>query len=162
MKNNKMFTLETRDKLDFKQLCIECGIPTPIWYHMEECIDPSVLDKMKYPVMVKPSDVSVAHASCVCNNEEEFLEAYNQALFYSIKRKILVEEYIEGQKMVLTCYVSHGSVRNRQDLPEIFTNMVEKLLQKQGISDGVFFFDVIRRGEDYYFVDSGMWMERVG
>lgn len=162
MKNENMFTLESGDKLAFKQLCIDCGIPTPEWYHMEECVDPAVLDSMKYPVMVKPSDVSVARASSVCHNEGEFLAAYNQALFYSVNRKILVEEYIEGQKMVYTCYVSDGIVRNRQELPEVFAKMVETLLAKQGIERGVFFFDVIRKGEEYFFVDSGMWLEKVG
>lgn len=176
---------ENRDRLLFKQLFIDCGIPTPTWYHMEEHIDPALLDKIEYPIIIKPSDVCTVEGITICNNEEELLGGYDRALSCSEKRQIVVEKFIQGQEFVVSCYVSKGEMKlifctdtgnnsaskqekaffslngdHSEQVIEKYSDAIAKMIKKLEIENGLFFLMGIRDGENYYFFDSDFRMER--
>jgi len=61
----------------------------------------SNLDKigdLKFPVIVKPRDNSGSRGVVYCNNEQELQGAFMEALRFTKKDTVLVEEFIEGKE----------------------------------------------------------------
>lgn len=92
------------DKAEFKKLARQYGVPVPDEYHLTEEFAREDLDKIKYPVIVKPVDSSGARGMNACYNEEELKKYYVEALKWSKSKKIIVEELIEGGREVFFHY----------------------------------------------------------
>ena len=82
------------NKASFKKLCRKFDVPAVPEYQLtEECL-PEDLDKIKYPVIVKPVDGRSSIGVSVCRNEEEVKAAIPLALKNSRSRKFIVEKFI--------------------------------------------------------------------
>lgn len=92
------------DKAEFKKLARQYGVPVTEEYKVTEEFLREDLDKIKYPVIVKPVDSSGARGMNACYNEEELKKYYLEALKWSKSKKIIVEELIEGGKEVFFHY----------------------------------------------------------
>lgn len=83
------------DKFQMKQRFIDGGIP----YAKGRLISTiEEADDFNFPVIVKPRDNSGSRGVILCNSKEELGFAIKEALQYSKKETILVEEFIEGQE----------------------------------------------------------------
>ncbi|MBP3397650.1 MAG: ATP-grasp domain-containing protein [Alphaproteobacteria bacterium] len=83
---NAQMVAQTTDKAMFKKLCHDFDINT-----VQEFDD---VDKMTYPVLVKPVDNSGSRGIYICNNRAEYDVAVANALRFSNSRHILTERYI--------------------------------------------------------------------
>lgn len=92
------------DKAEFKNLARKYGVPVTEEYKVTEEFLREDLDKIKYPVIVKPVDSSGARGMNACYNEEELKKYYLEALKWSKSKKIIVEELITGGKEVFFHY----------------------------------------------------------
>ncbi len=92
------------DKAEFKKLARKYGVPVPKDYHVTEEFLREDLDKIVYPVIVKPVDSSGARGMNACYNEEELKKYYVEALGWSKSKKIVVEELVTGGKEVFFHY----------------------------------------------------------
>ena len=92
------------DKSEFKKLARKYGVPVPCDYHVTAEFLREDLDKIVYPVIVKPVDSSGARGMNVCYNEEELKKYYLEALEWSKSKKIVVEELVTGGKEVFFHY----------------------------------------------------------
>jgi pyruvate carboxylase len=72
------------------------GVPVTEEYRVTEEFLPQDLEKIKYPVIVKPVDSSGARGMNACYNEEELKKYYLEALKWSKSKKIIVEELTTG------------------------------------------------------------------
>lgn len=82
------------NKDTFKELCEKFDVPSVPGYHLtEECL-PEDLEKMKYPVIIKPVDGASSRGLSVCWGEEELRAAIPLAIKNSPTRKFIVEKYI--------------------------------------------------------------------
>jgi len=54
---------------------------------------------VNFPVVVKPVDSSGSRGVIVCNNIVEMEQAIEQAMRFTMKKKVLIEEYIEGREI---------------------------------------------------------------
>lgn len=84
----------TTNKLLFKKTCREYGIPVVPEYNLDKTLDPADLTKIKYPVIVKPSDAWASKGVSVCHNQEELITAVHYALQFSRNQRIIVEQYM--------------------------------------------------------------------
>lgn len=92
------------DKAEFKRLARKFGVPVPRDFHVTEDFLREDLDRIVYPVIVKPVDSSGARGMNVCYNEEELKKYYLEALEWSKSKKIVVEELITGGREVFFHY----------------------------------------------------------
>lgn len=92
------------DKAEFKKLARKYGVPVPCDYHVTAEFLREDLDKIVYPVIVKPVDSSGARGMNVSYNEEELKKHYLEALEWSKSKKIVVEELITGGREVFVHY----------------------------------------------------------
>lgn len=81
------------DKFLMKQRFMEGGVPCAKGRLVSATEE---VDDFLYPVIVKPRDNSGSRGVKICNNKEELKEAISEAIQYSHKDSVLVEEVIEG------------------------------------------------------------------
>lgn len=61
-------------------------------------IDEISAKSVEYPVIVKPRDNSGSRGVIYCNNNDELKSAVDEALLFTKKGNVLVEEYIDGKE----------------------------------------------------------------
>ncbi|MCR5670828.1 MAG: ATP-grasp domain-containing protein [Butyrivibrio sp.] len=96
----------TNDKVKFKELCKKCGLPVAKDYKLDSELKQQDLEKIQYPVVVKPADGCSSVGMHVCNNEAELIEGYRDAYDRSSTKKVVVEKYISGMELGLI-YMFH-------------------------------------------------------
>lgn len=100
----EQFDILSNDKNRFKQKCIEYGVPTPDIYNIDINFKREDLDKIKYPVMVKPADGSGGRGIQKCNNEEELIAHYKELYEGSQSKKIVCERYMQSENEIFIHY----------------------------------------------------------
>lgn len=88
----------TTNKLKFKQLCRNYGVPTVKQYELDAACKREHLEKISYPVMLKPADSYASKGCSVCTNEGELIEAVKKALSFSPSGQIIVEQYMDPNR----------------------------------------------------------------
>lgn len=106
----KMIAMAT-DKKEFKSTCEEYGIPVPTTYYIGKTIPNSIYDDIKYPVFVKPMDASGSRGCGVCNNKEELVTRFEEAVSYSATDNAIIEQYIVGREFLLDYIAVDGEYR---------------------------------------------------
>ena len=86
----------SRDKEDFKTLCKKLGAPVATDYYVSEALTDEELDRVVFPVVVKPVDMSGNRGVSYCYNKEDLREAYKYARSVSKSTKIIVERMLHG------------------------------------------------------------------
>ena len=106
----KMLSMST-NKVDFKNTCDKYGVPVPQTYLMGGEIEDAVLERISYPVFVKPLDGSGSRGAGVCNSEEELRERFTEAVDYSASGNAIIEDYITGREFLLDYIAVDGEFR---------------------------------------------------
>ncbi len=91
----------TNDKLKFKKICEECGVPTSKTYNLDLTFRKNDLENIEYPVVVKPSDSCSSIGLHICYNEKELIDGYKDAYDKSNTKSVVVEEFVQGDLMSL-------------------------------------------------------------
>ena len=83
-----------QNKIAFKTLCRQFKVPVIPEYHVTEEMLPTDLAKVKYPVVVKPTDSYSSKGLSICSNEEELRKAIPFAVSVSPSASFIVEKCI--------------------------------------------------------------------
>lgn len=89
--------LNSTDKLLMKKKFIEAGIPCAKGYVINNARELAELN-VTYPVIVKPRDNSGSRGVIYCENHTSAADALEEALKFTKKGNVLIEEFIEGQE----------------------------------------------------------------
>lgn len=89
----------TRDKRIFKEICIKNGVNVPRYYCFKLPMSESDLEKVNYPVIVKPSDNGGRKGISICETEDQLLTAIKEAAGFSKTGEVIVEEYLKGTEL---------------------------------------------------------------
>ena len=106
----KMLSMST-NKVDFKNTCDKYGVPVPQTYLMGNKIDSKTLERITYPVFVKPLDGSGSRGAGVCRNEQELKARFEEAVGYSASGNAIIEDYICGREFLLDYIAVGGEFR---------------------------------------------------
>ena len=98
------------DKAAFKACCRECGVPVVPEYHLPENYTPDDVAALPYPVLLKPVDSSGARGMNACFRAEDFEALYQEALRWSPKGQVIIEELITGADEVFFQYTLQNGV----------------------------------------------------
>lgn len=101
----------SRDKADFKRLCREVGAPVAEDYFLSDDLNDEELDKVKFPVVVKPVDLSGNRGISYCYNKKELIDAYHYAQSMSKSPKIVVERMLHGKEWYTYYAMADGEIR---------------------------------------------------
>lgn len=100
----------SRDKADFKNLCKTIGAPVPEDFHITDDLLESDINVIKFPVMVKPVDMSGNRGISYCYNKEDLIKAYKYARSLSKNDKIIVERMLHGREWWAGYALADGEV----------------------------------------------------
>ncbi len=94
-----------------KKMCIEHGIDVSAAFEVSSIAElEETAQKVKYPVITKPIDQSGQRGIFVCNNKDELMKYYKESLKFTHSGKILVEEYLQGDYVVMFYTIQNGLV----------------------------------------------------
>ncbi|MBQ7288441.1 MAG: ATP-grasp domain-containing protein [Clostridia bacterium] len=175
------------DKAEFKKFARKYGVPVPCDFYVTEEFKREDIDKIKYPVIVKPVDSSGARGMNVCNNEEDLEKYYLEALKWSKKKEVIIEELItdadevffqytlqDGEVSLTSCFtkVFVDTENKNLILPifhmypskyiDLYYDMVhegvKKLFQAMGINNGVMTLQSFYKNDRFYIFEAGFRM----
>lgn len=84
------------NKDEFKEYCRKYGVDCTPEYDITRDTPKSELEKIDYPIIIKPVDGCSSAGITVCNNADEVAPALEKAYAASKKGKIIAEKYIQN------------------------------------------------------------------
>lgn len=183
----EQFEILSNDKRLFKKKCIEYGVPTIPEFKLDINLSREDLDKITYPVLVKPADESGSRGIRKCDSEEELI-SYYQALYASSRsKKILVEKYIDspneiflhylvqdGYPSLSAAFMKHKAMTDNgiaasailhvfpSSYVELFRRTAEPacidMIKGLGVQNGPVMFQGFIDKDQFYFYESGLRM----
>ena len=92
------------NKAQFKQIARKYGFPVIPEFSLSENPTDEEIEKLDYPLMIKPTDSSGARGMNPCYRKEDFRGLYEEALRWSKKKEVIVEKLVTGAKEVFVNY----------------------------------------------------------
>lgn len=107
--------LEVAEKSTDKELMRKCFIdnrlPSPRSYaSMSRDVLLKLAREVGFPVVVKPADSAGSRGVRLVAAEDEFEDAFLKAKAYSLKGKVLVEEFMDGVEVSVEAFVYQGEI----------------------------------------------------
>jgi len=171
----------------FKSTCERYGVHGIPEYYLDTAMKREDLDKIKYPVMIKPVDNGGGVGMTVAYNEEELVDGVKKALHTSNKKRFIVEKYMlcDDMGMYYTFkdgYCSASCIYDRyttgeqrglsrvclggtypsKHLDEYFSHMHTKVLRmfrEIGIKNGVLMLSGFYENGEFYVYDTGFRLQ---
>lgn len=183
----EQFDIVSNDKRKFKEECLKYGVPTPDIYKLDIDFKREDLDKIIYPVMVKPADGSGGRGIMKCNNESELVDYYKALYETSVSKKIVCERYMQSENEIFIhytvqdgqCSLSSSFLKYKVDSekttaasclfhmfsPKFLDDYIKsvepnviKMIQGLGIKYGNIMFQGFEEDGKLYFHESGLRM----
>ena len=95
--NSMICSAKSTNKFLMRTAFKECGDPIPSYILVDEKTDLDKVD-LQYPVIVKPTDRSGSRGICKIENGDGLKIAVDHAMSEGFEKKVLIEEYIDGQE----------------------------------------------------------------
>lgn len=173
--------LVARNKRIFKTICKKVGAPIATDYEFSDDQLETMVDRISYPVVVKPSDKSGNRGMSFCNNKEELREAYKVARSIS-DESIIVERQLKGEEFNVHYVLADGEARllyfsSTHHEPGYASNLysfktttschllqflkevnesVKKVFKEAGCKEGIVWVDVMRDVDGkFYLLEMG-------
>lgn len=171
----------------FKATCERYGVHGIPEYYLDADMKREDLDKIQYPVMIKPVDNGGGVGMTVAYNEEELIAGVRKALDASYKKRFIVEKYMlcDDMGMYYTFkdgYCSASCIYDRyttdeqpglsrvclggtypsKHLDEYFERMhpnVLRLFKEIGIKNGVLMLSGFYENGEFYVYDTGFRLQ---
>ncbi len=99
--------LNVTNKSYMKEVFANNNIPTARHIILEK-YDPERIGDLKYPLIVKPVDCNSSKGVKKVQNENELVEALENAIELSRTKTAVVEEFIQGEELSADIYVENG------------------------------------------------------
>lgn len=161
-----------------KQLCINHGISVSKEYNISSMEEIDYLD-INFPVLTKPVDNSGQHGIYVCTKKEDLKSLYEKSLEFSASKKVIIEEYLQGDYTVMFFTIQNGEVtlstmadkpvfgnfeNNLPKLPmgyflpsqyidlcqEKMTHKIQSIISDLGIKNGVLGVEAVVKDNDIF------------
>ena len=100
-------TLVTTNKYEMRKRLIANDLPCP-QFNLIEKIEDLDLEKIEFPLIIKPIDRSGSRGIVKVTKKEELYEAIEIAKSVSFSKEILVEEFAEGNEYSVECISQNG------------------------------------------------------
>ena len=166
-------TLIIHHKDIFKKFAIKHQVPTPYAESFEDKDTAMALkNNYKFPMIIKPVDLTGGKGITKVNNEEEYLNAICKAFDTSCAKRIVVEEFVEGTQHSFSTFILNGKVvfyfsdneysylnpylvstsaapaSNANEVAETLIDAAEKIVELLSLKNGIFHMQYLfSRGE---------------
>lgn len=94
----------------FRKLCKKFEVPCPCTYFTGNNFPTELFSAICYPVIVKPVDSCSSKGISICRNKESLITAIPEAKKHSNKKRIIIEEFFEGEEFSAHYTIANGEV----------------------------------------------------
>lgn len=171
----------------FKATCERYGIHGIPEFYLDADLKKEDIDRIKFPVMVKPVDSSSGMGMTVCYKAEELPTAVEKALSFSSKKRFIVEKYMQCDdcgiyytfkdgKCSASCVydryttseqpglsrVCLGGTYPSKHIEEYFSRMhnnAVRMFKEIGIKNGVLMLSAFFENGEFYVYDTGFRLQ---
>lgn len=171
----------------FKATCEQYGVHGIPEFYLDADLKREDLDRIQYPVMVKPVDNGGGVGMTVAYNEQELIEGVKKALDSSYKKRFIVEKYMQCEDMGMyytfkdgkcsaSCIydryttdeqpglsrVCLGGTYPSKHLDEYFSRMHEnalRMFKEIGIKNGILMLSGFYENGEFYVYDTGFRLQ---
>jgi biotin carboxylase len=98
-------TLTINRKHKFRELCRTQGFPTP-----RSVLTPSEISKLRFPILVKPTDSFSGKGIIKVNGPDELSQAIDRAKAVTGTRSLVFEEFVEGKLYSHSAFLRKGKI----------------------------------------------------
>ena len=117
------------NKAKFKEYCKKYGVPVVPEFDIKPGYTKEDVEKLTFPVLLKPTDSSGARGMNACYCAEDFDGFYAEALRWSKKKEVIVEELITGADEVFFQYtIQDGECSLTSCFTKVFVKSENKKL----------------------------------
>lgn len=96
--NPEITDIVSTNKYEMRKAFLTQGVQTPKFVKTDEVPSKEALLGMKYPLIVKPTDRSGSRGIYKVNDYDELCKSVIASLKQSFEKKVIIEEYIEGEE----------------------------------------------------------------
>jgi len=182
----KQFDIMTNKDM-FKEACMKNGLDVIPGFSLDAECRKEDLEKIEYPVVLKPADGRASKGSTICYDESDVFDAVKAAISFSNRKKLIVEKLMEGKQEVVikyvicngeifftsmsdlhTCYTKMGerAYIGTQIFPSKYCNLykettdskVRNMIKNLGVLNGAMSFDGFVDGDKFRFFDPSFRM----
>lgn len=102
---------ESSNKLLMKEKLVKAGVRTAQFFllHDEDELHAAV-EKIKYPVIIKATDLQGSRGICIVKEEENLLKAFNDVMSQTHKDYCIIEEFLMGEEYGAQSFIYNGEV----------------------------------------------------
>lgn len=118
----------TRDKLLFKSVCRQNGVPVARDFYVTADLKQEDIDAIEYPVIVKPADNAGSRGISYCKSKDTIMQSLEYALSFSESKRVVVEELLQGHEVVAYYTIADGEA--------VFSSMFDKYarIEREGFN----------------------------
>ena len=117
------------NKARFKEYCRQYGVPVVPEFDIKPGYAKEDVEKLPFPVLLKPTDSSGARGMNACYKAEDFDALYEEALKWSKKKEVIVEELITDADEVFFQYtIADGETSLTSCFTKVFVHSENKEL----------------------------------
>lgn len=103
------------DKIRMRSCFLRAGVPSPRFAEFKETDmkeAENLLDKLNltFPLVIKPADNMGARGCCTVSKKEQLRHALSEAIQFSHSKKVIIEEFIDGEEFSLEGLVFSGKL----------------------------------------------------
>ena len=98
------------DQILMKRIFRESGVPTTDYVEMDR-LDMEAISRLRYPLVVKPTDAYSSRGVRKAENEQDLRRFYEEAAQISRSGRVIVEEYFEGDEISVDAFVLNGRAK---------------------------------------------------
>lgn len=175
------------NKACFKEVCRKYGVPVVPEFTLKPDYTAEDIAALNFPVMIKPTDSSGAHGMNACYCAKDFDVLYQEALKWSKKKEVIVEELIteadevffqytlqDGECSLTSCFTKvFVKTENKslilpifhmypsKHIEEYFRSVhtaVQKMFKGIGVDNGVMTLQSFYKNGQFYVFEAGFRM----
>lgn len=100
------------DKVRMRAVFEELGLPVPSYFHATKLEEAKTgIQKIGYPVVIKPTDAFASRGVFKVYNEEELINYFPRSLEASRSKNIIVEQFLQGEQYFCQGFVQEHKLR---------------------------------------------------
>lgn len=133
------------NKNHYRDNCDKLGIPVPRHIEVKTVEIPKEFESIAFPWIVKPADSQSSVGVAKVNNRQEYFTAIGKALEYSKSHTAILEEFFEGQEIVVEGFIYQGKYYNLGFADRKYFDLDRLFIPSQTIFPSVIDEDVKKR-----------------
>ena len=144
--NKILSTMKCTNKYAMREAFYHQNDPCPRYLLIDDCGSINI-QNLQYPLIVKPTDRSGSRGVCRIENSAELKKAIHHAMLESFEKKVIIEEFVEGQEYSVE-YISYRGTHSFLAMTKKFTTESPNYIETGHMEPALVEENILQRVKD--------------